>query len=83
MKKTKRILAIIGIILLVALYLITLIFAFIDTTTSLVFFKTAIGATIFFPVMLYIMTVAYRLTGGNSRFQDDDDSSDNSPNEDF
>lgn len=60
MKKQKKILAIIGIVCLVLLYLSTLIFAFIDTTTSLIFFKTAIGASIFFPVILYVMSIFYK-----------------------
>lgn len=61
MKKTQKIFAMIGIICLVLLYLSTLIFAFIDTTTSQVFLKTSIGASIFFPVMFYVMTIIYKL----------------------
>lgn len=61
MKKTKRILASIGIILLVALYGSTLIFAFIDNSKTMSFFKASIAATIFVPVLLYAYTLFYKL----------------------
>lgn len=73
MKKTKKIFAIIGIVLLVSLYLSTLIFAFIDTTTSQIFLKVSVSATIFFPVMLYAMTLVYKLNGKNNRFSSEND----------
>ncbi len=61
MKKSKRICAIIGIICLAGLYISTLVFAFIDTTTSLVYLKCSIGATIFFPVILYVLTIFHKI----------------------
>lgn len=61
MKKTKRILAIAGVILLVALYASTLIFAFIDHTKSLGLLKASVALTIILPVLLYAYTLIYRL----------------------
>ena len=71
MKKTKKIFAIIGIVLLVLLYLSTLIFAFFDTTASLFYLKCSIAATIFFPVILYAMTMFHKLNKKN-KGQDED-----------
>ncbi len=61
MKKTKRILAIIGVILLVALYGSTLLFAFIDTIKSLGLFKASVALTILIPVLLYAYSLIYKL----------------------
>ncbi len=61
MKKTKRILAIAGVVLLVALYASTLIFAFIDHTKSLGLLKASVALTIILPVLLYAYTLIYRL----------------------
>lgn len=68
MKKTKRIFAVIGIILLVGLYVSTLVFAFIDHTASLGFLKASIASTILLPVLLYAYTLIYKLSKG----KDDD-----------
>ncbi|WP_461810599.1 hypothetical protein [Faecalimonas sp.] len=62
MKKTKRILAIIGVILLISLYGSTLLFAFIDTSKSLGLFKTSIALTILVPVLLYAYSLIYKIT---------------------
>ncbi|MFI3170818.1 MAG: hypothetical protein R3Y58_00400 [Eubacteriales bacterium] len=82
MKKTRRIFAIIGIICLVALYASTLIFALIDTTTSFFYFKCSIAATIFVPVMLYVMALVYK-QGKNSDSVSDEtsDSTDDATNQ--
>nr|WP_294469590.1 hypothetical protein [uncultured Sellimonas sp.] len=71
MKKTKRILAILGIILLAAMYISTLIFAFLDHSASQGLLKASIACTIFVPVLLYCYTLFYRLLHRN-----DDDSPD-------
>lgn len=71
MKKTKRILAIIGAVLLAGLYVSTLIFAFIDHSRSLGLLKLSIAFTILVPVMLYAYTLLYKLTK-----KDDDTSGD-------
>ena len=71
MKKSKRIFAIIGIILLVSLYLSTLIFAFIDTELGNTLLKISIAATIFFPVILYVMGVVYKLNKKDENSQNE------------
>lgn len=67
MKKTKRILAIIGVALLVALYGSTLVFAIFDHTKSLGFLKASIACTILLPVLLYAYTLIHKLINKNDR----------------
>ncbi len=71
MKTVRRILAIIGIILLLALYGSTLVFALIGNPDSMLLFRAAVIATIIVPVLLWAYTFIYRLLKG----QDDEDSS--------
>ncbi len=71
MKTIRRILAIIGIILLLALYGSTLVFALIGNPDSMLLFRAAVIATIIVPVLLWAYTFIYRLLKG----QDDEDSS--------
>ena len=65
MKKTKRILAIIGVILLIALYGSTLLFAFTDRTKTTGYLKASVACTILVPVLLYAYTMIYKLTRKN------------------
>ncbi|RHV37579.1 hypothetical protein DXB59_05310 [Ruminococcus sp. OM05-10BH] len=65
MKKTKRILAVLGIIFLITMYASTLIFALIDHSASLGLLKASIACTIFVPVLLYAYTLFYRLLHRN------------------
>lgn len=67
MKKTKRILAIIGVVLLVALYGSTLVFAIFDHTKSLGFLKASIACTILLLVLLYAYTLIYKLINKKDR----------------
>lgn len=53
MKNIKRILAIVCIVLLVALYLITLILSIFDSSTAMVWFKGSVVCTIFIPIVAY------------------------------
>ncbi|MEG0190383.1 MAG: hypothetical protein RR681_04280 [Lachnospiraceae bacterium] len=62
MKKSKRTLAILGVLLLAGLYLSTLIFAFIDHTKSMGLLKASIAGTILIPVLLYAYSMFYKLT---------------------
>lgn len=61
MKKTKRILALTGVILLVLLYTSTLIFALIDSPWAMTCLKASVGATILLPVLLYGYQLIYRV----------------------
>lgn len=62
MKKTKRILAIIGVVLLATLYISTLVFAITDNTATMGYFKASVAATILVPVLLWAYTMIYKLT---------------------
>lgn len=61
MKNIKRILALLGAILLTALYISTLIFALLDSPLFLDLLKVSTAATIFLPVMLYAGILFVRL----------------------
>lgn len=74
MKKSKRILALIGAILLICLYGSTLIFAFVDHSASMDLLKASIAATILLPVLLYAYTLVYRLSQKNRPDDTDEDS---------
>lgn len=62
MKKSKRILALIGAVLLICLYVSTLIFAVFDRSASADLLKVSVAATIFLPVLLYAYGLIYRLS---------------------
>lgn len=59
MKKAKRILALSGVILLVAMYVATLVFALLDSPNSFVLFKASIYCTIVIPVIVYSGTLIF------------------------
>lgn len=62
MKRTKQILAIIGIVALVGLYLSTLIFALMDSPNALDCLKASVYATIIIPILIWGYTVVFKLT---------------------
>ena len=59
--KCKRILALIGVVLLTGMYLMTLVFAFVDPTAGKLWLKASIVCTIFVPIFIYacIMLARY------------------------
>jgi len=61
MKKGKRILAAVGVILLVGMYGSTLIFALFDHSASQGLLKASIACTILVPVLIYAYTLLYKL----------------------
>lgn len=65
MKKHTRVLALIGAVLLIALYACTLIFALIGTPWANDLFKASVAATILIPVILYAYLMFYRLSNRN------------------
>ncbi len=69
MKLVKRILAICGIIFLVAMYASTLVFAIIGNPKTMGMFKASIFATFIIPVLIWAYTFIYKLI--KDRFQDD------------
>lgn len=61
MKKAKRILAVIGIIILAGLYVSTLIFAIIGSEDAMDWFKASVYSTIVLPVLIWAYGLVYRL----------------------
>ena len=76
MKKTIRILALLGAVLLILMYAGTLFFAFTDHTQAQGFLKASIACTILVPVLLYAFILIYRLVHQNDS---SDKESDNDP----
>ena len=68
MRKVKRILALIGAVLLVAMYASTLIFALTDRSGTMNLLMASIACTIILPVLLYAYTLVYKIS-----HKDDDD----------
>lgn len=68
MKKVKRILALIGVIFLVSLYILTLIGAIIIPKYSDALFKASIYSTFVVPVMLYAYMLVYRLLKKSAKY---------------
>lgn len=61
MKKVKQILAILGVVLLLGLYVITLIMAVTDNTSTLSMLEASIVATILIPILMWAYSFIYRL----------------------
>lgn len=61
MKKLKRILALIGAVLLFSMYGITLVLALIGSDYALELLKASIVSTVLLPVLLYAYILVYRL----------------------
>ena len=60
MKKTKQILAIIAVVLLVGMYVAAFIFSFMDGEVGAALFRAALGATILVPVFCYLVLMVVR-----------------------
>lgn len=61
LKKAKKILAVLGIILLAGLYISTLVFALMDSDLSFQLLQISIFCTIAVPVLLYVCNMLYKL----------------------
>lgn len=72
MKKAKRILALLGCIILLALYVSTLVFALIGSENAINCFRASIYATIVVPVLVWAYTLIYRLLKKYYSHQDDE-----------
>lgn len=72
MKKTKRILALIGVVLLIGLYLSTLVCAFSSSDNFMNMLMASIYATVIIPVLIWAYTLIYRLIKKNSDTDEDD-----------
>lgn len=61
MKKAKRILAIIGCILLVSMYVVTTVLALTDDPNTMNAFRASIYCTIIVPVLIWAYSFIYKL----------------------
>ena len=71
MKKTKRILALIGAILLLLLYIVAFAATVLDHTSDMRYWKAAVAATIIIPVLIWAYSFVYRLLKGSDKDSDD------------
>lgn len=81
----KRIAALTGALLLLALVLATLIFAFIDAPWAYDMFRLCLGCVIILPVLIYVYMLLARILGDKAQFppektSDSDDENNNQPN---
>lgn len=65
MKKTKRILALAGAVLLACMYICTLVFALMDSPAAAGLLRASVAATILIPVLLYAYILVARLLKGS------------------
>lgn len=75
MKKTKQILAILGIILLASLYVATLVFAIIGSENAMNWFRASVYATVVVPVLIWAYGFVYRLLRDHFSLREDDPAS--------
>lgn len=66
MKRIRRIIAIIGVVLLAVMYLVTLLCAIFDVSNGMVMFRASVTCTILVPILLWGYTVIYRLAKGKN-----------------
>ena len=70
--KIKRIFAIIAVVLLVALYGSTVVFALSDSPDAVYMFKASIFCTVIIPIILYSYILVYRVFGKKKSDHTDD-----------
>ena len=73
MKKVKRILAIIGIVLLFSLYVITIVLALTDDPNTMNAFRGSVYCTFLVPVLIWAYTFIYKLLKNNYGDKPDDE----------
>ncbi len=61
MKQLKRVLAIVGVILILGMYVMTMVFAVMKSEFAQAAFRGALGATILVPVFLYIFLLVAKV----------------------
>lgn len=69
MKKTKRILALVGVVILLALYILTFLFSLMNSELARGLFGASFACTFIVPVVLYACMLFYKL----NRKDDDTD----------
>ena len=73
MKRVKQILAWIGIIVIVGLYVVTIVLGLTANENTVELLKAAVVATIVVPVLIWAYTFIYKLLKGNRFDQNDPD----------
>ena len=77
MKKVKQILAILGVVLILGLYALTMVTAFLDKTESMNYFMASVVATVMIPTLLWIYMYIYKLIKkNNEEMQESDENKD-------
>ncbi len=71
MKNSRRVLALLGVVFLILLYLSTFVFALLDAPVFQNLLKASVAATILIPIFIYVFLLFCRLTDRR-----DDDSQD-------
>jgi len=77
MEKVKRILALVGVILILALYGSTMFFAITDNSDSMSMFKASVIATIVIPVLLWAYSFIFKLVKKSNEPQEDESEDNN------
>ena len=70
MKNLKRILALLGVLLLLGLYAATFVFALMDSPAAGGWFKASLFCTIAIPVLIYGYIIVYRALKGRGADRD-------------
>ena len=70
MKKVKSILAIIGILLLVGLYVLTFVLAIVDDTRSFQMLGAALASTVIIPTLIWVIGIFVRLSSPTNSPED-------------
>jgi amino acid transporter len=73
MKKLKQITAIIVVIILIALYVITLLTAIFDPTETRSWFRASIFATVVVPVLLWAYMMIFKLIHRNDEDEEQEE----------
>lgn len=61
MKKPKQILAIIGVVILVGLYVLTIVAALLDNPQTFKLLGASIGATVIIPVIIWVVGIFVKM----------------------
>ncbi len=70
MKKVKSILAIIGILLLVGLYVLTFVLAIVDDPRSFQMLGAALASTVIIPTLIWVIGIFVRLSSPTNSPED-------------
>ena len=71
MKKVKQILAILGIVVLLSLYVITLVCAIVDNSNTMRMFQASIVASFIIPVLIWAYSFVYKMVRKNHEQKED------------